>query len=321
MPWCYFGSNYQGFKLSKQTHSDENGLWIELTRNIQLPYPNLFQKVSVQVQYLGENSLRVRFNTTEMNLFVPPVKLDLPKHNPRVARKYEVTLENNILTVIRNSSKAKIWTADLNTLVMSEQFSQVYTTINSNLVMGLGEHKDVYEKVVKDNKQYLFFNRDEPPRPGKALYGHHTFYMNYETNEFKKPVEANSVFLYNFHPVELIMTSKPGLTWRTLGGALDFIINLGPTPMEAIQQHVQIVGRPPLVPYWSLGFHLCRYGFNHINKAKETTERTIQAGIPYDVMWLDIDFMQDRTMFKLNQKGFKGLKQWVDELHSKVSFF
>lgn len=89
--------------------------------------------------------------------------------------------------------------------------------------------------------------------------------------------------------------------------------------MEAVQQHVQIVGRPPLIPYWGLGFHLCRFGYNHIDTAKEVTRRTIEAKIPYDVMWLDIDFMQNRTMFKLNQGEFGGLKQWVDELHSKVS--
>lgn len=45
---------------------------------------------------------------------------------------------------------------------------------------------------------------------------------------------------------------------------------------------------PNSVPYWSLGFHLCRYGYNSIEKAKQVTERTIHAGIPYDVMWLGL---------------------------------
>lgn len=115
------------------------------------------------------------------------------------------------------------------------------------------------------------------------------------------------------------MMNKPALLWRTLGGTFDFFINMGPSPLEAIQQHVQLVGKPPIVPYWSLGFHLCRYGYETIGKAQEVIRRTMDKGVPLDTMWLDIDFQQDRTMFKVNHNTWPGMRQWIDELKSKVN--
>ena len=317
-PYCYFPTNYKAYQLTKHTEN-KLGHYLELSRYTPISYPNVYQTISIDVIYLNENSLRIRFNTTQEKLFVPPIKLDLPQLDCNKEKQYEVTLQNNVISVFRRHPHILIWSADLNTLVLSEQFNQVFTTISSNQVYGLGEHKDSYAKLVKNRKQILFFNRDEPPRPDKALYGHHPFYLEYEM-ENNQNVNAHSILLFNTHPMELIMMNKPGLLWRSLGGTFDFFINLGPTPLAAIQQHVQIIGKPPLVPYWSLGFHLCRYGYNSIQKAKEVTERTIQAKIPYDVMWLDIDFMQDRTMFKLNKDAFPNFKEWIDELHSKVSF-
>lgn len=77
-----------------------------------------------------------------------------------------MVFKNNIISVFRKNPHNLVWSADLNTLVLSEQFNQVFTSISSNIVHGLGEHKDTYEKMVKNRKQVLFFNRDEPPRPG-----------------------------------------------------------------------------------------------------------------------------------------------------------
>ena len=175
---------------------------------------------------------------------MPPIQLDLPQPDRNRESQYEVTLLNNVISVFRRKPHTLIWAADLNTLVLSEQFNQLFTTVGSNIVFGLGEHKDQYQKIVKDRKKILFFNRDEPPRENKALYGHHPFYMSYEQNG--STVNAHSALLLNVHPIELIFMNKPGMLWRTLGGSFDFFINLGPTPMQAIQQHVQMVGKPPL---------------------------------------------------------------------------
>lgn len=44
-------------------------------------------------------------------------------------------------------------------------------------------------------------------------------------------------------------------------------------PTEVARQYAEVVGLPAEVPYWSLGFHQCRYGY--------TGERSLQCLLPW----------------------------------------
>jgi lysosomal alpha-glucosidase len=57
---------------------------------------------------------------------------------------------------------------------------------------------------------------------------------------------------------EVVLQPTPALTFRTLGGVLDLYFMLGPDPIDVVEQYTEVVGRPFLVPYWSLGYHQCR---------------------------------------------------------------
>ena len=45
-------------------------------------------------------------------------------------------------------------------------------------------------------------------------------------------------------------------------------------------------------PYWALGYHLCRWGYNSLEKMQAAFQRTVDLGIPLDAQWGDIDIME-----------------------------
>ena len=76
-----------------------------------------------------------------------------------------------------------------------------------------------------------------------------------------------------------------------------------------------MVGRPHMPPYWALGFHLSRYGYNSLNATAAAVKRMIDADIPQDVQWNDIDAMHNHLDFTYDPKRFDGLPVFVDDLH------
>ena len=89
----------------------------------------------------------------------------------------------------------------------------------------------------------------------------------------------NSCILF-FSP-DTDLQPSPALTFRTIGGVLDFYIFTGPTPDQVVQQYTDVIGKPYMPPYWSLGFHLCRYGYNSTETLNATIKRMRDAQFPY----------------------------------------
>lgn len=89
---------------------------------------------------------------------------------------------------------------------------------------------------------------------------------------------------------------------------------MGPTPEEAVEQYTEAVGRAPVPPYWALGFHLCRYGYNNIQNMKDAVDRTRAADYPHDVQYGDIDIMVDALDFTYSEVNFPGLPNYIREL-------
>ena len=92
---------------------------------------------------------------------------------------------------------------------------------------------------------------------------------------------------------------------------------LGPTPEKTTQQFTEAIGRHSTPAYWNLGFHLCRWGYDTLANMTAAYQRTLDAGIPLDVQWADIDAMDRRLDFTYDPVNFAGLPEFIeDTLHA-----
>lgn len=96
----------------------------------------------------------------------------------------------------------------------------------------IGEHQDSFRKRAKQWKRITFFNRDISVRPNYNIYGSHPFYLSAEDTKG----HTNGVFLFNSNAMDVILQPKPAITWRTIGGILDFYVFLGPKPSDVVRQ-------------------------------------------------------------------------------------
>lgn len=86
--------------------------------------------------------------------------------------------------------------------------------------------------------------------------------------------------------VETALQPDPALTWRTIGGVLDLYMFMGPSPSEVVQQYTEVIGRSFMPPYWSLGFHLCKFGYHSVNETMAVVKRMQEAKIPQVCLYL-----------------------------------
>ncbi|CAF4136985.1 unnamed protein product, partial [Rotaria sordida] len=182
---------------------------------------------------------------------------------------------------------------------------------------GLGEHQQsLLIDVTNQWNKLTFWTRDTPPAQHVNLYGVHPFYINVEmkTNML---TNFHGQFFLNSNAMDIDLQPLPAISYTTIGGIIDLYLFTGPTAQDVIQQYWDVIGKPTMPPYWSLGFHLCRYGYNNINNLRAVIQRMHDAEFPYDVQWTDIDAMSSTLDFTYDQTNFNGLPDLVHSLQSE----
>ena len=109
--------------------------------------------------------------------------------------------------------------------------------------------------------------------------------------------------------------SESFLSHKTIGGIIDYYIIVSDCPEDVVKNIQLLLGIPILPPYWSLGNHQSRFGIKSFDEFKNIYNNYKKYEIPIDVMWLDIDGMDNYEIFTLN-KNFSKIKSFVkDKIH------
>lgn len=114
-----------------------------------------------------------------------------------------------------------------------------------------------------------------------------------------------------------VVLGHESLSYRIVGGMVDLWVMSGPTPAAVMEQYTRVVGRPALPPFWSLGFHQCRWGYENVSVLRDVVEGYREAAIPLEVLISDIDAMDGKRVFTLDPVNYPlpDMRALVQSLH------
>jgi alpha-glucosidase len=209
-------------------------------------------------------------------------------------------------------------------LVFQDQYLQFVLGTSKDVIASYGFGESTRDtQHLQDGVTYTLWNTDYLAALSNAsLYGSHPF-MIQVTSDGK----AHGLFFLNSNGMDVTFansdTQGRSIGIQSTGGILDLYIFSGSTPAEVISQYLEVIGRPAMMPYWSLGFHNCRYGYPSVAYVQDVVTNYSLAEIPLETQWMDIDYMDAYLDFTVDPVTFSSadMTTFINNLHSNNQKF
>lgn len=212
-----------------------------------------------------------------------------------------------------------------------------FSFVDFDHLYGLPEHADSFSlrNTKGSTDPYRLFNLDvfeyEINNP-MALYGSVPMVVAHSTDA--------SIGLIWLNPTETwvdIESSSAGMTglfaglvsgqdskarmthWISETGVIDVWFLTGPTISDVVGQNAQLSGTHPMPPYYSIGYHQCRWNYFTQTEVAEVDSGFDDHDIPLDAIWLDVEYTEDRSKkyFTWDPIAFSDPKTLISNLTSK----
>ncbi|KAH8702120.1 putative alpha glucosidase II, alpha subunit [Talaromyces proteolyticus] len=109
--------------------------------------------------------------------------------------------------------------------------------------------------------------------------------------------------------------------WFSEAGQLDVFVFLGPNPQTISKNYGELTGYTQLPQHFALGYHQCRWNYVTDEDVKDVDRKFDRYQIPYDVIWLDIEYTDGKKYFTWDPLTFpdpKGMQEQLDESERKL---
>lgn len=189
--------------------------------------------------------------------------------------------------------------------------SFLYPMTDRTAVYGLGE---AVRGINKRGWIYESYCTDEPfhSEEKRSLYGAHNFILIDGRERFGVffDLPGKITFDLGYADGDLITVTPEQMH-------LDVYIITGDSLRGIVREFRALIGRSYTPPVWAFGYGQSRWSYYNRDAVKNVADRYRQAGIPLDMIYLDIDYMDEYQDFTVSEERFPDLKGLVDEMKER----
>lgn len=172
---------------------------------------------------------------------------------------------------------------------------------------GEGNHNEPYRMYNSDVFEYVL---DSP----MTLYGSIPFMQAHRKDSSVGVFWLNAAETWvditkakeSSNPLSLGIGSKTTTNthWISESGILDVFVLMGPKPHDLTRTYGELTGYTQLPQEFALGYHQCRWNYISDDDVKDVDRKFDKFKIPYDVIWLDLEYTDDRKYFTWEPHSF-----------------
>lgn len=227
--------------------------------------------------------------------------------------KIEVFRENDLVTVVNGRKRFVFNSGDDLAIALDVSFPQ------AQRLYGIPEHAenlalkttgpgvlDPYRLFNVDYAAYKVGSRESLYGAVPVLYAHNT-------------KRTSGIFWLNSAQTFVDIDNGEdscGALFISESGVVDLFIFTGPTLEASVQQYARLTGTAPLPQYFAIAFHQSRYSYMSQNDLETVVSEFDKHDFPLDVMWLDIDYTDQKKYFTWDNEQFPNPIGMQDYLNS-----
>lgn len=160
---------------------------------------------------------------------------------------------------------------------------------------------------------YVNWNTDAPDHTPKSdpLYETFPFYIGLHDGL------TYGLFMDNTHKsyFDFGATTDNQMTWFGAdAGDMNYYFFGAQSITQIIKDYTWLTGRMEMPPLWSLGYQQCRWSYMSADEILDIASTFRKHKIPADVMYCDIDYMDEYKIFTWNKTTFPRPKELTDKL-------
>ena len=192
--------------------------------------------------------------------------------------------------------------------VNEERMTLTYRMAPDDVIYGLGENVRginkrgwIYESKCSDEPKHLEDRR--------SLYAAHNFIVVDGADKFGLFIDYPGILTFDVGYTDINVLEITASDWN-----LDVYVIEGESPRDVIRQFRRLIGRSYVAPLWAFGNGQSRWGYINAEDVREVVRLHREGGIPLDMVYLDIDYMERFKDFTVDSERFPDFAGFVKEM-------